>query len=437
MKRRVSIAMLGTCVACGPRVGDDPPDTVCENLPMLEEAEVHTLELPPSGDGAPVIATLREYTGQRWVEAFATGDVDGDGNRDVVVAVDALAVDCEGRQYLRVFLGTDEDTLTSGPAIPLSATGTSPPPTTPQLAAHDIDGDQRAEVMVYEDIDPPGSNEIRILTVRDDSIELRDTLDFGEGREPSILAIGDFDDNGTTDFFVAFSPTLYVDVVVGCGPPATFVLNVADPSGRVEVPVPGHQGTGHALAVRTDGDRDAVLTRADCQAELSELSVDSQREVEVAPVSFDDPDFGFPTGIATNLNADGLSDLVLRPSADRLLIRITPDDTLRPLRPSATSQEPRGYVLHGVVAVAGAVYMVAQTLGLEDSNAVLFVPFEGDGFSDEAVGSFDLSNTFGSDGSLATRLLDPIPQETVFFRIRAESDSQATDLWHLAVHGKQ
>ena len=179
-----------------------------------------------------------------------------------------------------------------------------------------------------------------------------------------------------------------------------------------------------------------MLTRVECQAELSELTVGPQGEVEVAPAGFDDPDFIFPIGVATDLNADGRSDLVLRPSASQLLVRVTPDDTLRELRPSATAlDEPSGYGLFGVVAVQGQVYMVLQGLGLEDDNAVLFVPYDGEGVAEEAAGSFPLSSTFSTDGSLGSALLDPIPTEAVFFRLRAEGDLPATDLWHLTLHG--
>lgn len=440
MNRGLAMAMLATCLACGPRVGDEPPETVCENLPVLEESEVHTLELSPGEDGTPVIATLRAYTGPRHVRAHATGDVDGDGHRDVVVAVAAQAGECEGRQYLRVFFGTNEGRLTAGPAIPLEATGTTPPPKNPQLAAHDIDGDQRAEVMVYEDVDPLGSNEIRILTVRDDSIELRDTLDFGQDHEPSILAVGDFDASGTTDFFVAFSPTLYEDVTVGCGPRATFVLDVADPSRRVEVPLPVSQGSGHALAVRTDGVRDAVLTRVECQAlELSELSVDSEARVEMAPVPLDDPGSVVPVGIAADLNADGRSDLVLRPSGDRLLIRITPENTITQLwtEDVGTDAAP----LYGAYGIAkpsavnsrfGYLIVAVDRPNTSPREQLLFVPHQDGDFEESSSVSFPLQRSYGLDGSLSSGV-DSVPSQAVFLARSAEDPSQLTNLWLVTV----
>jgi len=180
--------------------------------------------------------------------AIATGDVNGDGHPDVVVA-DA------GSNDVRVLLGMGDGTF--APAVSY-AVGRAPS----SVVLADVNGDGHPDVVVAD----AGSNDVRVLLGRGDGT-FAPAVSYAVGRAPSALVSADFNGDGHPDLAVTDTGSNDVRVLLGHGD-GTFAPAVSYAVGNYPVALAAGDlnGDGHpdlAVANTADGSVSILLGQGD------------------------------------------------------------------------------------------------------------------------------------------------------------------------------
>jgi hypothetical protein len=125
---------------------------------------------------------------------IATGDIDGDGKLDLVVAIN-------GSNVLSIYLNTSSSgNISFTPNVDF-ITGTRPY----SVAINDIDGDGKSELIVSNNFNGTGGNSVSVFrntsTLGNPSFDPK--IDFITGNSPYCVATGDLDNDGKSDISVA------------------------------------------------------------------------------------------------------------------------------------------------------------------------------------------------------------------------------------------
>jgi hypothetical protein len=183
----------------------------------------------------PIFATAMRFEAQARPAALATGDLNGDGRPDLLVAN-------AGSNSVSVLLGDDALVLASPASY---ATGESPH----AIAIGDLNGDGHADVVVAATL----GNTISVLT-GDGTGAFPGRTDVAAGSAPVDLALGDLDGDGHLDAAVADSSSGKVSVLMGHGD-GTFAARVEFDTGSLPSAV--------AIAdLDSDGLADLAVTNA-------------------------------------------------------------------------------------------------------------------------------------------------------------------------------
>jgi hypothetical protein len=177
-----------------------PPGTCFENISVINSFYTAYSSKPflvsfPGGAGsfnAYSFAQKNNFTTSANPYSVSTGDLDGDGKPDMVVAN-------TGANTISIFLNTSTPgSVSFAPKIDL-VTGKSPH----RICIADISGDGKPEILVtnYDD----GSVSIFRNNSAPGSFSFSAKTDIATGANPESLAVGDLDGNGTADLVVTNS----------------------------------------------------------------------------------------------------------------------------------------------------------------------------------------------------------------------------------------
>ena len=156
---------------------------------------------------------------------LAIGDLDGDGALDLAVANFSNAE----AHTVSILLGRGDGTFGPPVAYPAAVAPTS-------LALGDLDGDGDLDLVVVDNFPVPGSRVVRILLNRGDG-SFTSPVSYTAGTVPEEVALGDLDGDGDLDLAVANAVSDDISVLLNRGdgtfgtavsfPAGTFPISVA------------------------------------------------------------------------------------------------------------------------------------------------------------------------------------------------------------------
>ncbi|HEX5313856.1 MAG TPA: FG-GAP-like repeat-containing protein [Gammaproteobacteria bacterium] len=206
----------GTTLTVGDFRGNGPPDVIVGNGGDL-------LYYRNNGDGT--LAAAQQFDQEDLVDATAVGDMNGDGNADLAVAIGNFEDAAAGaNNVVLVFLSNGDGTF----AAPVRyAAGAYPR----SIALGDLNQDGKPDLVVGSINAGLSANTLNVLLGNGDGTfgaALRSPLPYDAGS--SSLAIADFDGDGNPD--VAIGGGTYTFVSLGKGD-GTFSGNYASPLGSL------------------------------------------------------------------------------------------------------------------------------------------------------------------------------------------------------------
>ncbi|MDC0678921.1 FG-GAP repeat domain-containing protein [Sorangium atrum] len=157
--------------------------------------------------GACYVPTLSFQASQSYAAGnrpagVATGDVNGDGNRDLVV-INVVGADAS------VLLGNGDGTLTA--AAPVGGIGTNPG----GVALADLDGDGKLDLLVGG-FNVPGIGGLRVLLGNGDGTFQAPVL-YAVGNQPTSVQVADFNGDGKLDVVTSNFVGSSLSVLLGNG----------------------------------------------------------------------------------------------------------------------------------------------------------------------------------------------------------------------------
>jgi hypothetical protein len=187
-------------VALGDLDGDGNLDMVVAKSPESSEADSSLGVFLGKGDGT--FAAMVEYPTGGGSQSLALGDLNGDGRLDVATTNFTTST-------VSVLLGKGDGTLDSRADYP---TGDHPR----QLALGDLDGDGKLDIVAAN----LRASTVSVLLGSGDGA-FADKVDYSTGNIPTSLALGDLNRDGWLDIVTANQPLMYekstVSVLLGSG----------------------------------------------------------------------------------------------------------------------------------------------------------------------------------------------------------------------------
>lgn len=266
-----------------------------------------------NGDGTYGSITTQSFgatTGTTTSNDFQVGDVDGDGNLDLVMLIQAEVAGFPTgyNTYLRYRLGNGDGTFanpsTAAATLIETNTETAPQVRDYSLQLGDLDGDGADEMIVYDDkqrlptssgVDNPVG-----FYVYDSTYSLIDT-DTTPGFVPNMETgvVGDIDGDGKEDLVVENSATGDIYVALGqAGGALGAFTNIGSPSG-------GANAQDYYLEdIDADGDLDLILVGSDLNIRLND-GAGNFSESQAISIGYAAKDARFK-----DVDGDGLIDIV-------------------------------------------------------------------------------------------------------------------------------
>ena len=213
-------------------------------LNLVDNGTIHDLAGNPLGQaGAATFAPQATFATGSGPTFVALGDVNGDGNADIVVAN-------SGSSNVGVLLGNGDGTFLSPAKYP---SGSSPF----AVAVADVNGDGILDIVVAN----TGSKSVGVLLGNGDGT-FKSEVTYATGSEPIAVAVADLNGDGKPDIVVANAGSDTVSVLMNNGN-GTFALQAAYPTGSapssVAVADLTGDGTPDIVVANTSDDTVSVL----------------------------------------------------------------------------------------------------------------------------------------------------------------------------------
>jgi hypothetical protein len=251
-------ATFGVGVAIGDVNGDGNPDVVVANNRTGGSSSGSVGVLLGNGDGTLQAAVVYE-SGGFFADFVSVADVNGDGKLDILVVNECAPGDgtgCSSAGSIGVLLGNGDGTFQ--PAVAYGTGGYVP--TT--IAVSDLNGDGKPDVIVANcggNMDCGGDGSAGVLIGNGDgTFQTAVAYDSGSTGTESV-AVGDVNGDGKPDLIVANEPNSTVGVLLGNGD-GTFQAATGYPSGSPD-PI-----SVSVADVNNDGQLDVVVVNQ-CKAE--------------------------------------------------------------------------------------------------------------------------------------------------------------------------
>jgi hypothetical protein len=353
--------------------------------------------------------------------SVAVGDVNGDGNPDIVVANECDGSACSGSGWIGVLLGNGDGTFR--PPLRYGSGGQLPI----WVAIGDVNRDGKSDLVVAN----ANSNSVSVLLGNGDGTFQTPTTYGSGGVSPRHVALGDLNGDGRLDIVVANAPNYSADGTVGVllgNGNGTFQTAAAYDSG-------GSSSTSVAIAdVNGDGKPDLLVTNLNSYGPPNPYLLGvllANGDGTFQPVTSYDSGGLYAWSVAVaDVNQDGKPDLLVAnlgavgvllnnhgaPSTTTTLVSsLNPVALNKPITYTATVVSKSGAALNGTVSLvqAGAVVAVSNLTNNKATFSTSYTSKYRTSYTIAARYSGDFHKAEGSQSASMTEYVSTIITNTV------------------------